>query len=353
MTIQLTVKKGPLSGPELDAVAASCGAADPHLRALPFCEEMFNGNPFGFSWHGFVHVDGRMAGHYAVVPYRARNGTETLTSGKGEGLFLREDAKTALVPWGSRDIPAGMALMSVVHGRALEDGASLLHNRPGPEAGSIQKLGGFREVRLTLDQFHFLLAPGRPMRALRVAAAGLVSAMQRVRVGIISTCAAIGGSLAGIPAVEIEAGDLGDRALDALEKEGAGTSGWSVARDRETLQWLQRLGRLLIVSVSGRKEQFAILSRGEARELIHWAVPDGDNAAGLALLCALLRASIRDGVSVVSVPRRLMEGSGSLRWAMRSLGFFGRRVEQVTYVKAASGIGFPRVAECDHRFFAL
>ena len=144
------------------------------------------------------------------------------------------------------------------------------------------------------------------------------------------------------PRVETRVSDLLDSHLEALEMACAdGTSdSWSLAPDRETLRWFLRLEHLLLASVENRRDEFAIVSRGRARELLVWSAPGDDRQTALALLCRLVQAAIQDRAQTLSIPVRLFTPEhGSLRAASRALGFVRRGFELTTYVKTASGLG--------------
>jgi hypothetical protein len=128
-----------------------------------------------------------------------------------------------------------------------------------------------------------------------------------------------------------------DRQLAALRAAGESPETWSIARDDETLRWMLRLERFEVASVAGRPDWFAILSRGNARELLLWNVPAHERRAGLAILRALLRASARDGAWIVSIPHALVGRQGAaLRLGVRLLGFYRRRIELTIYAKSAN-----------------
>ncbi len=143
--------------------------------------------------------------------------------------------------------------------------------------------------------------------------------------------------LTAAPATEVNPPAHADRHLSALaatDPEGGAT--WSISRDLETLRWLRRLGRLEIVSVAGRPDHFAVMSTGNSRELLLWNVPAGAIRSGLAVACALLGGSVRDGAQTVSTTRRLATAGGpSLGFALRLLGFLPRRTAIVIYAKSA------------------
>ena len=126
MPPRLLLEHGPLGPDRLDAIAATYGTVDPRYASRAFCELIFNGNPYGFSWHAFI-VDGdRVVGHYAVIPMRVCSDHQTVLSGKGEALFLAEDHRAGTVETDSGMLPAGLALMNALHDHALADGAILL-----------------------------------------------------------------------------------------------------------------------------------------------------------------------------------------------------------------------------------
>ena len=138
--LRLRVTRGPLPDEALDAVGTTYGTVDRRYASRGFCREMFNGNPFGYSWHAFIH-DGKTAvGHYAVIPVRARAGESIVTAGRGEALFLEETCRAARLEGADGPTPAGIALMAAVHERALAEGAQILHNRTSPEIGMIQRM---------------------------------------------------------------------------------------------------------------------------------------------------------------------------------------------------------------------
>src|SRR5262245_35718046 len=157
MPLSIVLERGPVADDSLDAIAATYGTVDRRYADREFCRIVFNENPNGYSYHAFVRDGKSVVGHYAVIPIRTRARGALVTSGKGEALFLDEAHRRSAVatPEGG-EMPAAMALMRLVHQRALEDGLAVIHNITSPEIGVIERLLGFRPLAVRLDQVHFL-----------------------------------------------------------------------------------------------------------------------------------------------------------------------------------------------------
>jgi hypothetical protein len=285
--------------------------------------------------HAFVRHGEAVVGHYAVVPIRVRARGATAVSGKGEALFLAEAHRAGTVALEGGEVPAGIALMNALHDRALSEGLVVVHNITSPEIGMIQRMHGFRALNVSLDQLHYLIRPSE-LRALREspsrARAGRALALAQRTLLTVSRGLL---RLTRAPAVERNPDAHAERHLAALAATDAHAEpGWAISRDPETLRWLRRLGRLEIASIAGRPEHVAVISTGDARELLLWNVPDGARRSGLALACALLASSVDDGAWIVSAARRLApEGSRSLRFVLRVLAFVPQSIPVTIYVK--------------------
>ena len=336
MNLSIVLERGPISDASLDAIGATYGTVDRRYADREFSRLVFNENPNGYSYHAFVRDGDRVVGHYAVIPIRTRARGTLVTSGKGEALFLEEGHRrdTIALPVGG-EMPAAMALMRLVHDRALSDGLVVLHNITSPEIGVIERLLGFRVLTVLLDQVHFLVSlPKRPLKnmSVRVFGARVASVAQR------ALLAAARGALrlTGAPAIEVNAPAHAGRHLEALAATDGRAAGWTVSRDLQNLKWFQKLGRLEVVSISGRPDHFAVASTGAAREILLWNVPRDEVRSGLALACALVSRSVRDRAQTISAPRRLAaEGGASLSLALRALAFLPRRVPFMLYAKSA------------------
>jgi hypothetical protein len=333
MALALSVVRGPLPDRDLDAIAATYGARDARYAQRRFLSTLFNENPFGFSVHAFVRDGSEVVGHYAVIPMRVRTRGGTVMSGKGEALFLAErHRKTAVATEAGEALP-GIAMLNAVHERALSDGIAFIHSITNPGVGILLRMMGFRALRLDRSERQFLphAGPGRRLRS-RASAWRAVSAGQRLLLaGARGWLRATSG-----PAVEIDSPANADFHLEALAATApTNAASWSISRDLETLRWMRRLGRLQFVSIAGEPDRFACVRTGHTRELLLWSVPPGDRRSSLAILCALLAASVRDGARSVSVPRRLSSSEdASLRNSLRRLGFLPRAIPITLYVKS-------------------
>jgi hypothetical protein len=253
-------------------------------------------------------------------------------SGKGEALFLAErHRKTAVSTPGGEALPA-LAMMNAVHERALDDGCAFLHSITNPGVGMLLRMRGFRALRLVRPERQFLPHPASGLRLWsRANAWKAVGAGQRL---VLAGTRGWLRTTAG-PAVEIDSPAHADFHLEALASAPADDAAWSVSRDLETLRWMRRLGRLQFVSIAGQPEKFACVTTGHTRDLLLWSVPAADRRAGLSVACGLLAASVRDRARSVSVPAAFTSATGpSLGSALRTLGFFPRKVPITLYVKS-------------------
>lgn len=333
MTLAIEVRRGPLAPDDLDVVGRTYGTVDRRYAARAFCEAVFNRNPFGYAWHAFVRDGDRAVGHYAVIPMRARAGDVRFTLGKGEALFLEEACRTRDAALGGSTVPAGLALMKALHDHALRDGADVLANVTSAEIGMMQRMDGFRAVRVERPQIHYLVSPGR-LRRLRGSAArawGARGLAGLQRIALVAARLALARGPRAV--VHSEADDA--EPLAAFSRADPAPRGWSVARDLETLRWLRGLGRLEVVSVAGRPAHFAVANTGNAREVLHWTVPAADAGGALAVLAALARSAIRDRAWILSAPAAADDAGLALRRAGRMLCFRRRGVELTVYVKSA------------------
>ena len=332
MSLKISITRGPLPDRELDAIGSTYGTVDRRYAAREFCRTVFNENPYGYSFHAFVREGDRVVGHYAVIPMRTRARGDVVISGKGEALFLAESHRRSAIATPGGEVPTGMALMKAVHEHALAEGVALIHNITSPEIGMIERMMGFRALTVWQEQLQFLITPPQH-GSYRALGARLLSAAQRGLLG--AARAAL--RLTAAPATEVNPPAHADRHLSALAATDSGEGAtWSISRDRETLQWLRRLGRLEIVSVAGRPDHFAVMSTGNSRELLLWNVPAGAIRSGLAIACALVAGSIRDGAQTVSTTRRLATAGGpSLGVPLRLLAFLPRRTAIVIYAKSS------------------
>jgi hypothetical protein len=335
LNLRLSISRGPVGPDALDAIGETYGTVDRSYASRAFCEELFNRNPYGHSWHAFVTDGDVVVGHYAVIPMRASARGTTVLSGKGEALFLHEAYRSSPIECDAGTLPAGIALMNLLHQCAFDDGVTVIYNISSAGIGMIQRMNGFRSLSVRRDQHHFLISPGllRQLREgrARVAARALMVA-QRLLLALAPAL------LRAVRAPRVRFVPLGedDPLLAALVKSGTmERESWSMARDLETLHWLRRLDRLEIVALIPSSAQFAVLSKGNARELLHWNISTDDWKGGLAVVCALAGEAVRERAWIVSVPRRMIEEGGrALRFATRALGFYRRTSEQVIYVKS-------------------
>ena len=337
MSLVLSIGRGPLADADLAGIARTYGGVDPRYGAPAFCAEVFNRNPFGWSWHAFARDGAEVVGHYAVIPMRARAGAVRFTSGKGEALYLDERHRAAEVDTPAGPMPAGVALMKGLHDFALADGAAVLHNITSAEIGMLQRMDGFRVAKEVRAQSHVLLSPDE-LRRLRgrtsqvLLARGLMAVQRAARVAAHARLALRGGAGVVVPGAHDDA-----PYLEAFSRTDPAPGGWSIARDMDTLRWLRRLERLDIVAVAGSPGLFAIVNGGRAREILHWSVPASDPRGGLAVLATLVERAARDRAWIVSLPQALVaDPAWSLGSAARVLCFRDRPVDQQVYVKAAS-----------------
>ncbi len=336
MPLSLSVTRGPLADEALDAIAETYGTAiDSRYASRDFCRVLFNENPIGYSYHAFVRDGDRVVGHYAIIPMRARARGSTVISGKGEALFLAEAYRLTPIATPAGDVLAGLAMMKALHERALEDGVAVIHSVTTPAVAIILRMQGFRALKLSLDQLHFLITPPGPTRheKSRALFSRLLIVLQRVL--LAATRAAL--RLTAAPSIEVNPAAFADQHLSALAATDVdGRATWAISRDLETLEWMKRAGRLEVVSIAGRPEHFAIITKGQRRELLLWSVPAGFKQSGLAIACGLLTGSVKDRARIVSITRRIAaEGGPSLGFALRILGFFPKRIPTEIYAKSA------------------
>jgi hypothetical protein len=249
-------------------------------------------------------------------------------------LFLREAYRSSPIECDAGTLPAGIALMNLLHQRALDDGVTVIHNISSAEIGMIQRMSGFARLSVRRDQHHFLITPEqlRQLRGerARVAAKALM-VVQRLRL------AAAAALLRAVRAPRVRFVPPGEDAAPLAALVTSGTldgETWSMSRDLETLHWLRRLDRLQIVALIRAPNQFAVLSKGHTRELLYWNISTDNWMGGLAVVCALAGEAVRERAWIVSVPRRMIDDGGALRFATRALGFYRRAFEQIIYVKS-------------------
>jgi hypothetical protein len=332
MALKLSVLRGPLPDRGLDDIAATYGTVDPRYASRDFLRTVFNENPFGYSYHAFVRDGDRVVGHHAVIPIRVRARGDKVASGKGEALYLDPSCRSLTVETPSGNVLAGMALMRASEDHALADGVRFVHGITSPAIGVIQRIIGSKAVKLSLDQLHFLTRD--PSTGRLVSRAQLQRPAALIQRTLLAA-ARVGARLTGAPSVERNTPAHADFHLAALAATEPRGPAWEISRDLETLKWMQRLGRLDVVSVVGRPEHFAVMTRGDSRELLLWRVPPDERRSGLAIVCGLLTASIADRARVLSVSRRLAAEAGpSLTFALRLLGFFPQRIPITIYIKS-------------------
>jgi hypothetical protein len=334
MTLELSVVRGPLAEEDLDAIGATYGAAvDPRYASREFCRAVFNGNPSGYSFHAFVRDGARTVGHYAIVPMRARARGSTVLSGKGEALYMAEAYRKSMIATPAGEALVGLAMMNALHERALAGGVAFIHSVTTPAVAVLLRMQGFRVLKLTLDQLHFLVRPPELKESTRFRAllARLTSAVQRV----LLAAARAGLRLTGAPRTEVDpAAHEGGQLAAFSATDGQAGATWAVSRDLENLAWMKRLGRLEIVSIAGRPDRFAVLVRAQRSELLHWSVPATARRDGLAIVCGILARGARTGTGTFSVSRRLLADAGpSLRFALRLLAFVPARIPISLLVK--------------------
>jgi hypothetical protein len=330
------VVRGPVGAEGLDAIAATYGTVDRRYASRTFLETIFNHNPFGHSWHAFVTDGGRVVGHYAVIPMRAVARGVPIVAGKGEALYLDAAYRSSAVEFDGVTLPTGFALTRHLHQRALVDGVTVLANITSAEIGLIQRMEGFRALKLARPQSHFLIGADA-LRQLRARARALwaargLAAAQRILLALARGLLLVTGA----PRV-ILAAPADERSLTAMATaDPAGPERWGIARDLDTLRWFRRLDRIEIAALDGHPEHFAAINKGNARELLHWSVPGDSRRAALAVMVALARASVRDHAWILSVPDGMVgPHDRGLRFALRVLGFRGRPIDQALYVKSA------------------
>jgi hypothetical protein len=334
MPLNLSLTRGPLAEEALDAIVATYGTVDPRYASRDFCRVLFNENPIGYSYHAFVRDGDRVVGHYSVIPMRVRARGATVVSGKGEALFLAPPYRATAIVTPAGDVLAGIAMIKSLDERALADGITVIHGITTPAVGIILRMNGSRALKLSLDQLHFLIrAPESPRVLSRAQIERLLCACQRV----LLAAARAALRLTAAPSIEANSSAHADQHLATLAATDAdGGVTWTISRDLETLRWMKRVGRLEVVSIVGRPEHFAVMTKGDSRELLLWRVPAGARRSGLAIVCGLLMGSVRDQARIVLVTRRLAaQGGPSLRFALRMLGFFPKRIPTSIYAKSA------------------
>ena len=333
MPLDLSVTRGPLTDEALGAIAATYGTVDPRYASRDFCRILFNENPIGYSYHAFVRDGETVVGHYSVIPMRVRARGTTVISGKGEALFLSPPYRATPVVTPAGEVLAGIAMMKSLHDYALADGLTFIHSITSPGVGMILRMNGSRALRLSLDQVHFMVqAPKRARVLSRAQGARLLAGGQRV----LLAATRAGLRVSAAPEVEVNSSTHEMQSLVALAGTDSGDGAtWSISRDLETLKWMRRVGRLDVVSIIGRPEHFAIVTRGDSRELLLWSVPPGSRRNGLAIVCGLLSETVRQGGRVLSLSRRVVIGGGSsLRLALRLLGFYPKKIPITIYTKS-------------------
>lgn len=330
--LRLTLLRGPINEELLAAVATLYGRVDARYASVQFCRLVFNENPIGFSCHGFAFDGSRIVGHYAVIPVQIVAAGADRLSGKGEALYVEPEYRPRTIGEHDDEKPLGIALMVGVHDFAIRSGLNPICNITDAAVGMIQRMTGFTELRLRLDQSHVLfnamaIRQLSDQWAARRAAALLAAGQRWLR--------GVAGPVAGRASqCSIESRPL-DAALMQAMARSAPSSGWTVARSESNLRWFSRLGRLAAYAWSGLRDEFVIVATGRHAELIEWQSAIGGHMRGVAMLSAILDEAAHRGSSILSLSEAVRgRASTDLSFAARLCGFIRRPVGVSLYVKS-------------------
>lgn len=127
MTEILTVE-GPLEHARLRWVADLYGRADPKYLRDDVLQHLFTQSPAGAALHSFAVDEDRPVGHCAVVPTRARRGSDELRCGKLEALWVEESYRRGNV---------ARSLLDELYALADQRGFELVHGHATALIGQV------------------------------------------------------------------------------------------------------------------------------------------------------------------------------------------------------------------------
>lgn len=295
VALELELRPSPLDAEGRDAIARLYGEADSRFKQSRFLRTLYDENPAGSSWHGFVRDGDVTVGHYSVVPIPIRTSTERLMSAKGEALYLAPAYRRGAHLNQSPSVPVAVALMKRVHDRALVEGAAVIHNITRPEIGLLQRLDGFRRLDHVRRQFHVICTRATHREDETRGRRALIDAVANAH-RLIHWIVGVEGELAAR-----------DRVVDSVARARPGT-GWWVDRDHATMSWYHDLGLLRGVVVGS---ELAV-----AAGRVRWQVV-AMTRPGLRLLGGLLTAARdHDASSLVVDSFATPELTGLARWGL-------------------------------------
>lgn len=333
MPIHLKLLRGPLNEQQLKEIRDTYGKANPRFRSAEFCDELFNNNPYGFSFHAFAYDDNEVVGVYSVVPVRISSRNQKLLSGKGEALYMKRGHRSIQFHNKYGWIASSIYMVNQLHEYALDNGAAVIHGTASPKL--LEAVPKAQNLTPKADHYHFLLNPSQVLRFLKVKGIKAlclrgVSAIQRVLLcGIGLLC-----RLCKAPPVDPAPPHLYDRHLSAVERAYSDAQNyWSISKDGETLRWFLNLGLLDILVSRASPDHFVVAKKGRIWEILHWNVPPRHWRDSLALIHELLTRGIQENGWILSIGREAMaNGTLAFCFGIKALGFFRLKIETPTLV---------------------
>ena len=353
MPLRLEIRRGPLASSDLERIATTYGESDPRYRSVDFCAKVFNRNPAGPALHGFLQDAGQTVGHYAVLPIWLQDRGRSVSSGKGEALFVTANRRSQRLAVDGTEMPAAMALMRAVHDRALADGAAVLHNVTTPEIGLLQRMEGFRAISLERDLRHVVLDWSafprlRASGTLRFKGRA-VQAAQRL------LDQAVGAATArSRRRILVNPPDSLPEILEETAGRFVDLPGWTVRRDPEFLGWQVDLGHLECCVSEGNSADRLLVTTGRSREIVDWKMGSGSLSVALALFGAAQRRARASGAALISVETaRAARAGPAVLGAARLLGLAPFPFPVQLYVKSADPHYFEAANLAFDRLFHL
>lgn len=310
--------EGPLEPRRLGWIAELYGRADPKYRRPEILDHLFARGPAGPSLHAFALDGGRAVGHCAVIPQRARHGTDELRCGKLEALFVEESHR------GRRagEEPLVRALLARLYAFADERELALVHALVTPRVGRIT---GFTPLAGVGERtFVAVMRPRRlavaELRSPRNALADMQAAVRGVAYALARAAAR------GQAEVTLRPPAAED--VDLAEGPPPPQGRWTLVAG-EAWDWYRASPLLRVLQIAGPHGCRALIQvPGAAHEplrLIGWRPVRTGLLPALLLIGAAGRVARGGGAATLRFqPWASRAGDGALGRACRQLGFVPR-----------------------------
>jgi len=326
--VEIATGDGPLEPARMGWVADLYGRADPKYRRREILEHLFTRSPAGPGLHAFAIDDGRAVGHCAVIPMRARRGTEEIGCGKLEALLLDEPYRGLRVE--GRTV--ARRLLDDLYAFAEERGIGLLHAYATPRIGRViafEPLVGVGE--------RSLVAVLRADRLSSLRARAAATALTRAQALARAPLRLASGRAALRPPAAAD--------VDLVQGRPIPDGRWSIAAD-DAWDWYRASPLVQVLELAGSCRALVQLggSPGDPVRLIGWRPFSGGLRPALLLLGALSRVARDEGAATLRFqPWESPAADGTLRRACRLLGFVRRDDFTTLWVRTS----IPELARAD------